>query len=122
MFDAISRYPFEATLILLLAVLIVWLIGLAVVKVLEIYRVAPWGPRRVLINQIGRVVMPISTGSAGKIAVYGEIWDAVCDELADGETLEKDSEVQVRGFDSLDPRRLQVSRRIAPAPPIKDID
>lgn len=122
MFDLIARYPIESLLILLLAVLTAFLCWLAAIKVIEIYRMRHWGPHRVLLNQLARVVTPISMERPGKVHVYGEIWDAICEDLPAGESIAEGTEVQVIGFDRLDPRRLKVSRTLKPPAQTTDID
>ena len=116
MLEKFIQDPLPVFLLVLLAVLMICFLWLAAGKVWELNRLKAWGPRRVLLNQLGRVIMPITAAERGKVVVNGEIWDAVPDEpLPQAGLIEKDAEVRVTGFDPVNPWVVRVSTRMEPA-------
>ena len=50
----------------------------------------PVSGRHVLLGQVGRAQQNINSGKLGKVYVFGELWEAVCDE-----DLKKDQAIRV---------------------------
>lgn len=110
--DYIVIHFLQFLLWIALGTVVLMLLAFIVHKVGQAYSNPVKGPRRKLIGQLGKIVTPIGHGQRGKVLVYGEIWDAECHSLAEGESLEKDVEVQVSGFHDIDPRVLKVTRHL----------
>lgn len=93
-------------LIVIFIALCVW----AIVKIMEATRKAPQTSQEKLINQLGRVIAPISSTKPGKVHVFGEIWDALSADPAEHGPIVPKTEVRVVGMDTVNPKRLRVTR------------
>ena len=95
------------TLYLVYFVLGVIVLGVATVIILMNDRgIRPVSGRHAILGQIGRAKQDIPTGKLGKVYIFGEYWEAICDEdLMDNEAIKvievHDKFVKVVKSDSL---------------------
>jgi membrane protein implicated in regulation of membrane protease activity len=95
-------------LIIIFLVLCVW----AASKIAETNQKLPLKPREKLINQLGRVISPVSTLQPGKIHVFGEIWDALSADPVEDDPIARKTEVRVVGVDAVNSQILRVTRLV----------
>jgi membrane protein implicated in regulation of membrane protease activity len=107
----------------LLAILLIGLLALALcvwglINVLDLVDRPAQNPKQKLVNQLGRVLAPISSDYRGKVIVMGEIWDALAEPLPNQDLIpiETNAEVRVVGFDAVDPRVLRVTSKLMQSP------
>lgn len=96
--------------LLLLILLVVGFCVWAIAKVAEANQKRALSPQEKLIGELGRVLSAVSPEQPGKVHVFGEIWDALPENMADFEPIAPQTEVRIVGIDAIDPRILRVTR------------
>jgi len=91
---------------LIVLVLCIW----GIVKIAETNRHRAKTPQEKLIGKLGRALSPIGPTQQGKVHVFGEIWDALAEDVSEQELIHPPTEVRVVGIDATDSQVLLVVR------------
>jgi len=107
----ISGFPvLQLGLLYFMGLVVLLLCIWGVIKIAETNRFRAKTPQEKLIGKLGRVLSPIGTTQQGKVHVFGEIWNALADDVLDEELIHPPDEVRIAGIDATDSQVLRVIR------------